>query len=68
MLVATCRYVTVLQYVANLGMDVSKFQFHDVFGLDPDLLAMVPQPCIAFLLLFPINEKVVLSQEHNNLL
>ena len=35
-----------------------KFQFCDVFGLDPDLLGMVPQPCIALLLLFPINEKV----------
>jgi hypothetical protein len=35
-----------------------KFQFCDVFGLDPDLLGMVPQPCIALLLLFPINDKV----------
>ena len=35
-----------------------QYQFHDVFGLDPDLLAMIPQPCIALLLLFPINEKV----------
>ena len=35
-----------------------EYQFHDVFGLDRDLLAMVPQPCIALLLLFPINEKV----------
>ena len=48
------------QYVANLGMEM-KFQFHDVFGLDPDLLGMVPQPCIALLLLFPINDKVRLS-------
>ena len=38
-----------------------KFQFCDVFGLDPDLLGMVPQPCIALLLLFPINDKVKLS-------
>ena len=48
------------QYVTNLGMD-TKYQFHDVFGLDPDLLAMLPQPCIALLLLFPINEKVRIS-------
>ena len=34
------------------------YQFHDVFGLDSELLAMVPQPCIALLLLYPINEKV----------
>lgn len=46
-----------LQYVSNLGMTMN-YQFHDVFGLDPDLLGMLPQPCIALLLLFPINKKV----------
>ena len=39
------------QYVTN-------FQFHDVFGLDADLLGMIPSPCVSLLLLFPINEKV----------
>jgi len=34
------------------------YQFVDVFGMDPDLLAMIPQPCRAMLLLFPINDKV----------
>lgn len=42
-----------------MGMDMA-YQFHDVFGLDPDLLGMVPQPCLALLLLFPINEKVLI--------
>ena len=53
-----------IQYVANLGMEM-KFQFCDVFGLDPDLLGMVPQPCIALLLLFPINDKVKPSSNYN---
>ena len=34
------------------------YSFGDVFGLDPDLLLMVPQPCLALLLLFPITENV----------
>ena len=30
----------------------------DVFGLDPDLLVMVPQPVKALILLFPMTEAV----------
>ena len=41
----------------NLGVD-SKWAFTDVFGLDEELLAMLPQPVVAILMLFPITDKV----------
>ncbi|XP_065828922.1 ubiquitin carboxyl-terminal hydrolase isozyme L3-like isoform X2 [Oscarella lobularis] len=44
------------KFVFGMGMKPS-WQFHDVFGLDPDLLAMIPQPACALMLLFPVNEK-----------
>lgn len=50
-----------------MGMDTAKFAFHDIYGTDPDLLAMVPQPVAAVLLLFPITESMErLRQEENN--
>jgi len=43
-------------YMAKLGVPAT-WQFNDVFGFDPELLMMIPQPCAAFILLFPITEK-----------
>ncbi|XP_061648847.1 ubiquitin carboxyl-terminal hydrolase isozyme L3 isoform X2 [Phyllopteryx taeniolatus] len=44
------------KFVRSLGMKQS-WQFGDVYGLDPDMLGMVPRPVCAVLLLFPITEK-----------
>lgn len=41
----------------NLGVPMN-WQIVDVYGLDDDLLATVPQPVLAVILLFPVTPNV----------
>uniref|UniRef100_A0A8D0DVS7 Ubiquitin carboxyl-terminal hydrolase n=1 Tax=Salvator merianae TaxID=96440 RepID=A0A8D0DVS7_SALMN len=44
------------QFLKQLGIHPA-WQFVDVYGMEPELLSMVPRPVCAILLLFPVTEK-----------
>ena len=57
LLVVVLCILHVFQYVHTLGMGKT-YEFCDVFGLDSELLMMVPQPVISVVVLYPLTDKV----------
>ncbi|KAK9203416.1 hypothetical protein WN943_013670 [Citrus x changshan-huyou] len=52
------------QFLCGLGLPAEEAECYDVYGLDDELLAMVPQPVLAVLFLYPLT---VQSEEERRL-
>jgi len=56
------------QYLKKLGVSLDKYHVVDVYGIDEALLAMIPQPVLAFMLLYPIegDDPTIKSQDESH--
>lgn len=50
----------IAKFLWGLGLPEDEAECGDVYGLDDELLDMVPKPVLAVLFLYPITEKVFL--------
>jgi hypothetical protein len=49
------------QFLWGLGVSPDEAECYDVYGLDEELLEMVPKPVLAVLFLYPITSQVLFS-------
>lgn len=49
-----------------MGLRPGSYQYHDVFGLDDELLDMVPGPVEAVLLLFPVSAEYSAKRDEDD--
>lgn len=50
-----------MQFLWGLGLPETEAECCDVYGLDEELLELVPKPVLAVLFLYPITSQVYVS-------